>query len=149
MSITDGWDCITEIRERVKHPDLSRKDKEHTERYGWCPPAKPTIAKTQDLLETFVEQTMCGYRKEFGWSLKSTSGAIKKKNFIRCIGIQDSEMKWMNVKYVSLNVESFHTLTLTSEEFSVSLRVKKNSVMHEFVVNFFNHFCSNGGVCVL
>lgn len=107
---------------------------------------KPTVLNTLDILDTWVYSTMCGYRQEFGWGLKSTSGRITKKNFIRCIGLRDSECNWLNVKYVSLNVEAFHTLTLTSETFSISIQVKKDSAMHDFVVDFFRHFCPKGGV---
>ena len=119
-------------------------NEEHEKEYGWCP--KPTASKTAEMLDTWLYSTLCGYRKEHGWSLKSTSGTIKKRNFIRCIGIKDSESSWVDVKYVGLNIESFNTLSLESEKFSVSLRVKKDSALHNFVVDFFNHFCYKGGV---
>lgn len=107
---------------------------------------KPTVLNTLNILETWVYSTMCGYRQEYGWSLKSTSGRITKKNFVRSIGLRDSECNWLNVTYVSLNVESFHTLTLKSESFCISIKVKKGSTMNDFVVDFFRHFCLKGGV---
>lgn len=146
MSITDGWE-FHEVKQRTSEFDHVIEPKQCGIPILEARKSRnPTVLNTLDILDTWVYSTMCGYRKEYGWSLKSTSGSIKKKNFIRSIGIRDSNMDWMNVKYCGLNVEAFNTLSLTSETFSISIKVKKNSAMHDFVVAFFNHFCHNGGV---
>lgn len=96
--------------------------------------------------EQDVYAMLCGITKKTGWSLKSTSGKIGKKNFVRAISIGDTEFGWMNIRYTGLNVEAFNTISVGAENFSMSVRVKKDSTMHTFMVDFFNDFCHNGGV---